>query len=93
VPESLEILRMVECGYLHLGDIAVVLGVSRQRADQLRHREDLPSSMEMAGRRLWRRSDVDRGQSQAMACPMLEDLLNSGPGSARSLRVLGREDP
>jgi predicted DNA-binding transcriptional regulator AlpA len=60
MPESLEILRMVERGYLRVGDVAELLGVSRQRADQLRHGADFPTPIEVSGRRLWRRSDVER---------------------------------
>jgi predicted DNA-binding transcriptional regulator AlpA len=51
---------MVECGYLRVGDVADLLGVSRQRADQVRHRQDFPTSIGVLGRRLWRRSDVER---------------------------------
>jgi predicted DNA-binding transcriptional regulator AlpA len=50
---------MVERGYLRVGDVADLLGVSRQRADQLRHRQDFPTPIEVAGRRMWRRIDVE----------------------------------
>jgi predicted DNA-binding transcriptional regulator AlpA len=53
-------LRMVERGYMRIGDVARFLGVSRQRADQLRHRQDFPTPIEVSGRRLWLRSDVER---------------------------------
>jgi predicted DNA-binding transcriptional regulator AlpA len=59
MPESFEMLQAVERGYLRVGDVVDVLGVSRQRCDQLTQRDGFPQPKAVGGRRLWRRSPVE----------------------------------
>lgn len=65
MPESGEILTLVEQGYLRMADIAPILGVTKQRLSQIvAEREDFfPEPAKVIGRhRLWRRKDVERWQ-------------------------------
>jgi hypothetical protein len=61
VPESAEILALVERGYVRLADMPAMLGVSQQACSHLTRREDFPAPAKVIGtRRLWRRRDVER---------------------------------
>jgi prophage regulatory protein len=61
MPDSAEILALVERGHLRTVDIAALLGVTRQRAGQITQRPDFPAPAKLVGkRRLWRRPNVER---------------------------------
>lgn len=51
MPESAEILALVEQGYLRVTDIAPILGVTTQRVSQIvAEREDFPKPVKVIGR-------------------------------------------
>jgi hypothetical protein len=62
VPDSAEVLALVEKGYLRMTDIAPILGVTKQRVSQIAaEHEDFPVPAKVIGRhRLWRRRDGER---------------------------------
>jgi predicted DNA-binding transcriptional regulator AlpA len=61
MPDSAEILALLDQGYVRPIDIARMLGVTRQRVIQVVRRDDFPKSAKVIGqRRLWRREDLER---------------------------------
>jgi predicted DNA-binding transcriptional regulator AlpA len=62
VPESGEILALVEQGYLRIKDIAPILGVTKQRVSQIvAEREDFPQPAKVIRTAsVWRLKDVER---------------------------------
>ena len=70
MPESSEVLAAVEAGMVRLADMPPILGVTRQRCLQLAARADFPRPLEtVRGRRLWRRSDIERWREEVWARP------------------------
>jgi predicted DNA-binding transcriptional regulator AlpA len=60
MPDSAEILALLEQRYIRPVDIARMLGVTRQRVTQILRRDDFPAPAKVIkGRRLWRRQDVE----------------------------------
>jgi hypothetical protein len=61
MPESAEILALVERGYLRVADMPAMFGLTQQACSHLTRREDFPAPAKVIGtRRLWRRRDVER---------------------------------
>lgn len=61
--ESRKVLAAIEAGMVRIADMPRILGVTKQRCHQLAARADFPRPLQtVPGRRLWRRSDVERGE-------------------------------
>ena len=60
VPLPFGVDEAVESGLLLQRHVASILGVTRQRVNQLSHSEDFPAPVKVIGRHpLWRRADVE----------------------------------
>ena len=69
MPESREVLALVEQGYVRLADTPPILGVTEQRCGQLSARDDFPFPTVVNGRRLWLRSKIERWRDEVWARP------------------------
>ena len=58
--ESLEVRNAIEQGWMPALDIADYLGVTQQRVSQLAAQDGFPRPRSVEGRRLWKRSVIER---------------------------------
>jgi hypothetical protein len=59
MPTSAAVQAMLDRGYMRHGEIAVFLGVTRDRAVQLSAMDGFPPVQEIAGRPTWRTETIE----------------------------------
>ena len=70
MPESAQILGVIDLGYIRLTDMPPILGVTKPRCQQLVQRDDFPAPAKIIRtRRLWLRSDVERWRDELWPRP------------------------